>query len=50
MVKVELAKATIVFMVRGLFSSFRFPYAPFPCASVTGDLLFHPFWEAIYRL
>lgn len=49
-VEIELARTMMVFMVRGLFSSFRFPYAQFPCASVTGDLLFHPFWEAVYRL
>lgn len=24
--------------------------AHFPCLNVTGDLLFDPFWEAIFRL
>ena len=45
-----LAKTVLVFMVRGLCSSLTFPYAQFPCASVTGDLLFQPFWEAVRRL
>ena len=37
-------------MVRGLFTRLRFPYAQFPCASVRSDLLFHPFWQAIFIL
>ena len=37
-------------MIRGLFSSLHFPYAQFPCASVTGDLFSDPFWEAVFRL
>ena len=37
-------------MVRGLFISLQYPYAQFPCASVTGDLLYNPVWEAVYRL
>ena len=45
-----LAKTMMVFMVRGLFSSLRYAYAQFPCERVTGGLLFHPFWEAVYRL
>ena len=40
----------MVFMVRGLFSSVKFPYAQFPCAAVSGDLLYDPFWEAVCRL
>ncbi len=40
----------MVFMVRGLFTRLRFPYAQFPCCSVTGELLFNPFWEAVIRL
>ena len=35
---------------QGLFSSLEFPYAQFPCANLTGDLLFDPLWEAIARL
>ena len=45
-----LSKSMMVFMVRGLFTSLHFPYAQFPCASITGDLLFNPFWEAVFRL
>ena len=46
----KVAKTMMVFMVRGLFTPLRFPYAQFPCATVTGDLLFHPFWQAVFRL
>ena len=46
----QLAKTMMTFMVRGLFTSLRFVYAQFPCKNVTGDLLFDPFWEAVYRL
>ena len=45
-----LAKSMMTFMVRGLFTSLKFPYAQFPCASISGELLFDPFWEAVYRL
>ncbi len=45
-----LANSMFTMMVKGLFSPLRFPYAHFPCASLTGDLLFQPFWEAVYRL
>ncbi len=37
----------MVFMVRGLFSSLKFPYAQFPCVDLSGDLLYDPFWEAV---
>ena len=46
----KITKTMMVFMVRGLFSPLRFAYAQFPCANVTGDLLFHPFWQAVFRL
>ena len=46
----ELAKTMFTFMVRGLFTRLEFPYAQFPCADVSGELLFDPFWEAVYRL
>ena len=42
-----LAKSMMVFMVRELFTAFRFPYAQLPCST---DLLFEPFWESIFRL
>jgi hypothetical protein len=45
-----LAQAMMMFMVRGLFTPLRFAYPQFPCAKVTGELLFEPFWTAIYRL
>ena len=45
-----LASSVMVIMVKGLFTPLRFPYSHFPCTSITGDLLFDPFWEAIYRL
>ena len=45
-----LAKSMVVMMVKGLFSSLKFTYAQFPCASLTGEQLFNPFWEAVLRL
>ena len=42
-----LAKSMMVFMVHGLFSKLQFPYAQFPCANLSGDLLYEPFWEAV---
>ncbi len=45
-----LARSMMTFMVRGLFSPLRYPYAHFPSVNVSGDLLFQPFWEAVYRL
>ena len=46
----KLAKTMMVFMVRGLFSSLWFPYVQLPCACITGDLIFHPFWHTVFRL
>ena len=46
----SLANSMLVMMVRGLFSPLRFPYVQFPCSKITGELLFQPFWQAIYRL
>lgn len=45
-----LAKLMMTFMVRGLFITLQFPYAQFPCANVSGELLFDPFWEAVYYI
>ena len=39
----------LVFYVRGLFNDLEFPYTQFACKSLSGDLLFNPFWEAVYR-
>ena len=45
-----LAKSMLVLMVRGLLSSFQFPYAQFPCSSLAGDQLYNIFWEGVERL
>ena len=45
-----LAKSMICFMVKGLFSKLRFPYAQFPCTSITGEQIFTTFWQAVFRL
>ena len=45
-----LANTMLVFMVRGLFSSLKYPYAQFPSHSLSCDELFHPFWESVSRL
>ena len=44
------ARTMMVFMVQGLFSSLQFPYAQFPCAELTGELFYDPFWEAVKRI
>ena len=46
----SLAKTVLTFMVRGIFTSLKYPYAHFFCSSITGDLMFQPFWEAVYWL
>ncbi|XP_019855057.1 PREDICTED: uncharacterized protein LOC109583952 [Amphimedon queenslandica] len=45
-----LAKSMVSFMVKGLFTSLKFPYAQFPCVSLVGEQLFPLFWEAVFRL
>lgn len=45
-----LANSMLVVMIRGLFSSLRFPYAQFPCSSMQGHQLYDLFWEAVGRL
>ena len=45
-----LAKSILAIMVKGLFTSLKFPYAHFPCVNISGDMLFDPFWKAVYRL
>ena len=45
-----LAKTMVVFMIRGLFTSLKFPYSQFPTASAKGDDLFLLLWKAILRL
>ena len=34
-----MAKSMLVFMIRGLFTSLKFPYAQFPCTDLTGEEL-----------
>ncbi len=48
--EIPLAKSMMVFMVRGIFTTLRFPYALFPCCSLVGEQLFSPFWECVFRL
>ena len=48
--KWSLAKIMMVFMVRGIFSDIKFPYAQFPIASGTGYDLFPLIWQAIDHL
>lgn len=45
-----LAKTVLTIMVKGIFTSLRYPYAHFFSATLTGELMFQPFWEAVYRL
>lgn len=45
-----LAKSMMVFMIRGRFNRLQFPYAQFPCADISGDMLYEPFWEAAYKV
>lgn len=37
-------------MVRGLLPTLWFAHAQFPHEKVTGDLLFQPFWPAVFHL
>ena len=46
----ELASAMLVLMVRGLFTSFTFPYATFATSTLTGYHLVPFFYEALFRL
>ena len=45
-----LAKTMLVIMVRGLFTKPQYPYAQFPSVKLSGDQIFDPFWEAVYRI
>ena len=46
----QIAKSMMVFMVRGLFTRLQFPYVQFPCAHLSGEQLYEPFWEAVGRI
>lgn len=48
--KLSPAKTMLVFMVDGLCTSLQFPYAQFACGGLTGDQMYTPVTEAIYRL
>ena len=43
--KPQIATHILMFMVRGLFSGLCFPYAQFPCASLSGDQLYLLVWD-----
>jgi len=43
-----LAKRMLVIMVRGLFTSLKFPYVQFPAASTKGAVIFHCFINASF--
>ena len=45
-----LAKVMLVFMVRGLFTSMKFPYVQFAAASTKGATLFPLFRQVVFRL
>ena len=46
-----IATHLLTIMVRGLFTSCKFPYAHFPTDCLTGDQIMFPIvWEAIERL
>ncbi len=45
-----VAKHMLVFMVRNLFSKLEFPYAQFPCSSLSADLIFPLVWDCVKRL
>ena len=46
----QVATHILALMVRGVFTTLRFPFAHFPSQTVTGDQLFSIIWEAIERL
>ena len=43
----SIAKNIVMFMVRGLFSKLEYPYAQFPCASLSADLIFPLVWKCV---
>ena len=48
--KPQIIKSMMAFMVRDLFTRLQFPYAQFPCANLSGEQLYEPFWEAVRRV
>lgn len=45
-----LAKSMLAFMVKGLFTSLRFPYVHFPCTSISREQIFSPFGSLFFAL
>ena len=48
--KPKLATHVLTFMVSGILSDLEFPYASFPCTSLSGDQLYSLVWGCIRRL
>ena len=46
----QLATHLLVFMVRGICSSLKFPYAQFPVRSLSGEVLHPIVWECVESL
>ena len=46
----HVAKQVLVFMVRGIFTRLTFPYAQFPTAGISADVLFPLLWNVIRHL
>ena len=46
----SIANSMFVLLIRGMFNNFTFPYIQLPCNSLSGDQLYHPFWEAVGRI
>ena len=46
----QLATHMLVFMVCGILSNLEFPYAQFPCTTVTGDQLYSLVWGCVRQL
>ena len=45
-----LAKTMLVITVQGLFTKLQYLYAQFSSVKLSGDQIFDPFWEAVYRI
>ncbi len=45
-----VATHVLALMVRGIFSTLRFPFAHFPSGAISSDQLFPIMWEAVERL
>ena len=46
----SIATSMLVFMIRGIFTSFKFPYAHFLAADVVAENLFSTVWEIIRNI